>query len=189
MAEGDETPWAAPNAPAGWYPDPDHVQTQRFWDGTSWTDQRAPLIEGTKTRTDDDYYINVEVTPAIVGVIAGIIVTVVAFVDTKAVPVGSNTMIQNTEGVVLLILAVTASLALYGRLTGARWWWATAALGLVMLAVVVYTSLNLPELTLETSSGLGFEFEKLSAGVGVYLAGIGSVLVALGGFALTRGRR
>jgi len=29
--------------PAGWYPDPDQVETQRYWTGSEWTDQRAPL--------------------------------------------------------------------------------------------------------------------------------------------------
>lgn len=29
--------------PPGWYPDPEQAQTQRFWDGEKWTDQRAPL--------------------------------------------------------------------------------------------------------------------------------------------------
>jgi hypothetical protein len=28
---------------AGWYPDPEQVDTQRYWTGTEWTDQRAPL--------------------------------------------------------------------------------------------------------------------------------------------------
>jgi drug/metabolite transporter (DMT)-like permease len=191
MTEGNEMRAAAPSAPAGWYPDPDQVQTQRFWDGTNWTDQRAPLTEGS-TRSDDDY-INVEVTPAIVGVIAGIIVTIVAvflpFVDTKGVPVGSNTLIQNTEGVVLLILAVTALLTLYRRLTGARWWWATAAIGLVMIAVVIYTATNLPELSVGSNPFLEQETIKLSAGVGIYLAGLGAFLVTLGGFGLPRSRR
>mgnify|MGYP000613188611 FL=1 len=28
---------------AGWDPDPEQPQTQRYWDGDAWTDQRAPL--------------------------------------------------------------------------------------------------------------------------------------------------
>ncbi|MGW3669497.1 phospholipid scramblase-related protein [Streptomyces sp. NPDC005141] len=30
------------NTPAGWYPDPNAPQTQRYWDGSQWTDQQAP---------------------------------------------------------------------------------------------------------------------------------------------------
>lgn len=34
----------APTAqtPAGWYADPNDPSTQRYWDGTRWTDNRAP---------------------------------------------------------------------------------------------------------------------------------------------------
>jgi hypothetical protein len=32
------------DAPAGWYVDPDRVQTQRYWDGHAWTDDRGPLF-------------------------------------------------------------------------------------------------------------------------------------------------
>lgn len=28
--------------PAGWYPAPDEPGTQRYWDGSSWTEHRAP---------------------------------------------------------------------------------------------------------------------------------------------------
>lgn len=27
--------------PAGWYPDPDRPATQRYWNGSAWTEQRA----------------------------------------------------------------------------------------------------------------------------------------------------
>ncbi|WP_216648733.1 GmrSD restriction endonuclease domain-containing protein [Agromyces agglutinans] len=34
---------SAPTSPAGWYPDPDNSTTgQRYWDGTAWTEHRAP---------------------------------------------------------------------------------------------------------------------------------------------------
>jgi type II secretory pathway pseudopilin PulG len=35
------------DAPAGWYIDPDRIETQRYWDGQAWTDDRAPLYPGT----------------------------------------------------------------------------------------------------------------------------------------------
>ena len=34
---------ATPEAPAGWYPHPTMVDTQRYWDGHHWTDHVAPL--------------------------------------------------------------------------------------------------------------------------------------------------
>ena len=39
--EAEPGPTGAP--PPGWYPDPDRPgEQQRYWDGTAWTDQRAP---------------------------------------------------------------------------------------------------------------------------------------------------
>lgn len=29
--------------PAGWYPDPESTDQQRYWDGTRWTEHRAPV--------------------------------------------------------------------------------------------------------------------------------------------------
>jgi hypothetical protein len=31
-----------PTTPPGWYPDPNDPYTQRYWDGTQWTENRAP---------------------------------------------------------------------------------------------------------------------------------------------------
>ncbi len=31
-----------PATPAGWYPDPNDAYSQRYWDGSGWTDHRAP---------------------------------------------------------------------------------------------------------------------------------------------------
>lgn len=32
----------SPQAPAGWYPDPELPGQRRYWDGTQWTDHTAP---------------------------------------------------------------------------------------------------------------------------------------------------
>lgn len=37
----------APAPKAGWYLDPDGANTQRYWDGSTWTDQLAPMTEST----------------------------------------------------------------------------------------------------------------------------------------------
>ena len=31
---------------AGWHPDPEQAGTLRYWDGQTWTDQRAPMPPG-----------------------------------------------------------------------------------------------------------------------------------------------
>ena len=35
--------------PAGWYPDPEDSGSTRYWDGTRWTDQRAPALPAVST--------------------------------------------------------------------------------------------------------------------------------------------
>ncbi|MDP2232222.1 MAG: DUF2510 domain-containing protein [Actinomycetota bacterium] len=34
----------SPNAPAGWYPDQNDLGSQRYWDGTAWTNDRMPAV-------------------------------------------------------------------------------------------------------------------------------------------------
>ncbi|ORW05816.1 DUF2510 domain-containing protein [Mycobacterium kyorinense] len=33
-----------PSVPAGWYPDPNNALSQRYWDGTRWTETTAPPV-------------------------------------------------------------------------------------------------------------------------------------------------
>lgn len=53
MSDQQETPTLPP---AGWYPDPEQAQTQRYWTGSQWTEQRAPLAtsagKGRSPRND-----------------------------------------------------------------------------------------------------------------------------------------
>jgi hypothetical protein len=57
------------SAPAGWYPDPEQPASQRYWDGTEWTEQRAPaanppppttappsLADGASKEADEDRF-------------------------------------------------------------------------------------------------------------------------------------
>ena len=34
---------STPPTPAGWYPDPDDSGSQRYWDGSAWTEHRGPI--------------------------------------------------------------------------------------------------------------------------------------------------
>ena len=49
VPEGAEDPkelrTAGPSGPtaAGWYPDPERAATQRYWDGSKWSDHIAPM--------------------------------------------------------------------------------------------------------------------------------------------------
>jgi len=41
-ASTDAAATATAATPAGWYPDPDDPSSQRYWDGSAWTDHRHP---------------------------------------------------------------------------------------------------------------------------------------------------
>jgi hypothetical protein len=42
-----------PPTPAGWYPDPDGSGGQRYWDGSAWTEHRAPATPEPAAPTDE----------------------------------------------------------------------------------------------------------------------------------------
>jgi hypothetical protein len=42
-----------PSTPAGWYPDPDGSGGQRYWDGSAWTEHRAPASPEPAAPADD----------------------------------------------------------------------------------------------------------------------------------------
>lgn len=54
MYEGVEPPPTA--APAGWYPDPHLVNTQRYWDGRQWTEHRAPSAHDQRGPSPDAFH-------------------------------------------------------------------------------------------------------------------------------------
>lgn len=41
------------SAAAGWYPDPEMADTIRYWDGTKWTEHRAPQQKAVKIAEKD----------------------------------------------------------------------------------------------------------------------------------------
>jgi hypothetical protein len=42
-----------PSTPAGWYPDPDGSGGQRYWDGSAWTEHRAPASPEPAAPTEE----------------------------------------------------------------------------------------------------------------------------------------
>jgi hypothetical protein len=41
--------------PAGWYDDPDDPDTKRYWDGSTWTDDRAPAWDAVTADTEEPF--------------------------------------------------------------------------------------------------------------------------------------
>ncbi|MFF1573197.1 DUF4352 domain-containing protein [Leifsonia sp. NPDC058292] len=72
------------NTPAGWYPDPEFDGQQRYWDGSSWTVNRAPRHDTTATtvasgdgrstgRTGDSTLAVLALVLAILGFVLGVL--------------------------------------------------------------------------------------------------------------------
>jgi hypothetical protein len=68
VSEAHEPP--PPNA--GWYPDPELAHTQRYWDGSKWTDQRAPIEQGASDGLVTAGYVTAVILP-LVGFVLGFV--------------------------------------------------------------------------------------------------------------------
>jgi hypothetical protein len=99
-----------PLPPAGWYPDPDQAQTQRYWTGQQWTDQRAPMSPAPERDRGAGAlvvigYITAFVIP-IIGFILGIVLLVrrqtghgiAVFLISIAVGVAACSIVLNETG-------------------------------------------------------------------------------------------
>ncbi len=173
------------NSPAGWYPDPNQVDTQRYWDGRTWTDQRAPLAASPKWGV-------AQAGPALalVGSVAMGAALFLPLVEHGSVPIEANTLIQHIEGKIGALLAIGAAMAAYQSLFGKPRSLMLILIGLVGLVLAVTLGLIAPD-RLETvtpfEGGLLGELAQKMAeqdaapGVGIYAFGLGSVLVAIGG--------
>jgi Protein of unknown function (DUF2510) len=175
-------PWAQPDdaadVPAGWYPDPDQPQTQRYWDGSDWTNQHAPLAETRNTGAA------IAVTPSLALVGFGALIAIIGcflpLAETEgSIPLVGNSMIQHWEGVMVVVWAVAAILnALRAR---PRWQLYTFIAGAVILGVAVLAGVHLP---IEYRNALSEEVAgKASPGTGVWAVGVGGGLIMLAALA------
>lgn len=99
-------------ASAGWYPHPEMTNTQRYWDGQSWTDHIAPLDTASPTPPKEE--IEKHGGLFAVGLVTAIILPIVGFVIgivlmTKRGWVGA--------GIICMVAAVIAAVAWYNGLT------------------------------------------------------------------------
>jgi hypothetical protein len=161
-------------APAGWYPDPEQVQTQRYWDGERWTDQRAPLALASKEP--------VALTPRLgLGILGAVVIIIGTFLPRVDSPgllhIAGNSLMQSGDGIVLIVFALGGAAAAFragdrpGRVT------ALIVLGLFTMAQAYY---NGSGDRVELLNGLGERVEG-SAGVGVWAVGIGGAMLLLAG--------
>lgn len=98
--------------PAGWYPDPEMAGTQRYWDGSVWTEHRAPAAVTRPVAGP------VEVASSSVlaaGWVFAVVVPIVGFV------IGLSQINRSREGLWIVLLSVGAAIF---------WFWAFTSGGL-----------------------------------------------------------
>lgn len=181
--------------PAGWYPDPEQAQTQRFWDGMAWTEQRVPMQPGAQAASS----VPTGAWVAGGGVLALVIATFLPYMESREFSaVVDNSLVQHTEGQILLLLALVAALGIYRNVRGEGWGSAVAVLGLIVITIAIFIGANPPELhsaisTEGLSLSQSLEVQSLSEvanpAIGVYLAGLGGVLITAGGLSLWQRRK
>jgi hypothetical protein len=81
----------AMTTPAGWYPDPDGAGGQRYFDGGSWTEDRAPAageppvaaVAPTATKSGRDPKVLIGIGAAVVVLIGVVVAAVILTINTK----------------------------------------------------------------------------------------------------------
>lgn len=180
-----ETP--DPSVPAGWYPDPTQTATQRYWDGSAWTEQRAPLAAPALPQQSAERT-TIEVSPRLVlgilGAIAAVIGTFLPHAESASLlHIAHNTLISTGDGLIVIVLALGGGGAAVRDASKPSLSWSLIVIG-VMLAGL--GALEAQPDQLKVVNGLGQEVEA-TAGPGVWAVGIGGGLIALAGVARGRG--
>lgn len=101
--EPRQSPMPQSKAPAGWYPDPGEPTRKRYWDGEQWTTRYE--AEG---QTSDEQEANpVALALAGLGAALAVIGVFLPRADSKTfITVANNTLIQSTDGWIIIALAV-----------------------------------------------------------------------------------
>lgn len=179
----------------GWYPDPEQAQTVRYWDGAAWTEQRAPAQPSTTETVNWSAAVGIAI--ALAGAVAAIIGVFLAYADSRSFSrIVDNSVIHQTEGKIILGLAVVAVLAVYRNRQGKGWSVSVALVGIAILGLAILMGTNMEELGPANSQAveaLGLHpwelAERASPGVGIYVCGVGGLLVLVGGWLLAGDRK
>ncbi len=103
--------------------------------------------------------------------------------------VPDNTLIQSVDGWIFAALAVLISVAVYASIRRRGRTYAALVLAVLALGIATYDGtgerLELSSLNPAAAAAVGAPAEKVSPGTGLYAAGAGSGLAALGGLLLT----
>jgi hypothetical protein len=165
-----------PQTPPGWHDDAGDPSSLRYWDGTQWTDQRAPkqtVPTATAEATSSGW------SPTRIAAFGGAAAIIVGSVSPWAtVSTAFGTLsINGTEGDGLITIAGGVVLLL---LIGMTKHVGSIIVSALTGAVLVYDLFNVNA----NVSGGGNEFVNASVGWGLWLATIGAVLAFLSSITL-----
>ena len=148
----------------GWYPDPSAPGTQRYWDGTAWTDSTAPLPGYSAPREATE----LPVTPVAPAPIAAAYAPAHGYAAAPAAPqVGFGDAIK---------LGFRKYSRFDGRATRAEYWWwylFTSLVGFVGYLVLLVVLVAVAPTTTTTATTGTTSTTTTSAGAGIALAVIG----------------
>lgn len=179
-----ENPPPSPGVPPGWYPDPSQVATQRYWDGETWTDQRAPLPPtSAPEKSSASIQPSARLVLGILGALAAVVAVFLPHADSAGVlKVANNNLISSSDGIIVIVLAIAGAAAAIRDANSPRLSWALALLGLVLIGVAFFEGSSEQ---IQIVNGLGQEVDS-SPGAGVYTLGVGGLLMLAAGFARWR---
>lgn len=164
-------------ATPGWYPDQAMPGTQRYWDGWKWSENVAPL---PRSRTVD---------PAVIASGAGVIGIVVGAIGPWATAVFASRSGLEGDGVITLIVALCAGVAVFGVYQGARASSIGIAIaGLIVAAIGIYDLVEIQDKANDTTL-LGEQVDLVKVGWGLYLtiiAGVGTMIAGITAWANAR---
>lgn len=174
MPDEPTTSTPSPNVTAGWYPDPDRPQSQRYWDGETWTDQIAPLAVPKDAATD--------------GVATRTWPKLTAYLGAAAIIVGT-----------LGPWGTTVLESISGTSTGGKWCAFAGVVALILLAarrVVLFNVLigigvgleglnRISNVNSYSVHALGQTIHPASVGWGLYLLVVGCVALIVGSWFYT----
>lgn len=169
---------------AGWYPDPEAPGSQRYWNGESWSESRAPL-GGEPMAASEPAATADPASPAFRVIVGGAVATLIG-AGGPWVTSGlfSKAGIEG-DGVITLAIAAIVGLMAFLATRRPNKWLAPAAIvgGALILVVGIIDILDIRDSA--SPDGL-FGGIDVSVGWGLYLTVIAGVILIAGGVLLRR---
>jgi hypothetical protein len=164
----------------GWYPDPDQVATVRYWDGSGWTEQRAPATNAKPASGE----FTLRGTLGVIGALAVAVGVFLPMLDSgTSLHIADNSVM--TQSKLAGIFALLAALAAGAKAVEARFdkgiSFSLILLGALVIAGAVYGGTGERVDLVVTGPLIGGEHIQGSPGVGLYVLGVGGLLVSISG--------